>query len=423
METRPSAPRGILVAVLSAVLVAAGVLMNVTLSGAQTPQPTAGKLLAQGLQGSIGGTIGPDGALYVPEGTLGRITRIDPATGAGTTFASGLPPAKFGGAIDVAFVGATAYVLVTLVEPAKASGIYRMDSASSFTVIADLGAYSLGHPPPYPIDVPTGVQYALQPIAGGFLVSDGHHNRILNVTMAGAVTEQIVFGNVVPTGLAVSGTKVYVAETGPVPHVPSTGKIVSFDLSSPTATDVASGYSVMIDVELGPGGAIYALSQGDSPGDVAPASPAKPSSGKLLRLNANGTFSVLVDRLNLPTSLDFIGDSAFVVTLNGEVWKIDNVSQLQPIAATATPAVSPTATRTTIPPTTAPPPATATTAPPTTAPSATAPVVAPRPPNTGTGGGPGGTGGSDLWLVLGAAVVLFAASGSWVGAARRARRR
>jgi hypothetical protein len=33
--------------------------------------------LASGLQGAQGSTIGPDGALYVTEGAIGRITRID----------------------------------------------------------------------------------------------------------------------------------------------------------------------------------------------------------------------------------------------------------------------------------------------------------------------------------------------------------
>ena len=34
-------------------------------------------------------------------------------------------------------------------------------------------------------------------------------------------------------------------------------------------------------------------------------------------------------RLDLPTSLDFIGSTAFVTTLNGEVWKITNVSKFK----------------------------------------------------------------------------------------------
>jgi len=60
---------------------------------------------------------GPGGALYVTEGAVGRISGVDPKTGDLTTFASGLPRSivGIGGAIDVAFTGATAYVLVTLV--------------------------------------------------------------------------------------------------------------------------------------------------------------------------------------------------------------------------------------------------------------------------------------------------------------------
>ncbi len=68
-----------------------------------------------------GSTVGPDGALYVTDGPGGRVLRIDPGTGATTTFVSGLPkqlPAPdvgIGGAMDVAFLHHTAYVLVTLV--------------------------------------------------------------------------------------------------------------------------------------------------------------------------------------------------------------------------------------------------------------------------------------------------------------------
>jgi len=125
---------------------------------------------------------------------------------------------------------------------------------------------------------------------------------------------------------------VCVSEVGPVPYLPEDGKVVSFDRNAPlprTATELASGFSAIVDIEFGADGALYALSQGESPGDVAPATPALPNSGRLLRVNNDGTFSVLVDRLNLPTSLDFVGDTAFVVTLNGEVWKIDNVSELR----------------------------------------------------------------------------------------------
>ena len=52
-------------------------------------------------------------------------------------------------------------------------------------------------------------------------------------------------------------------------------------------------------------------------------SPPLPNTGALVKANRDGTFTVLVDRLNQPTSLEFIGKTAYVVTLGGEIWKIN----------------------------------------------------------------------------------------------------
>jgi hypothetical protein len=94
---------------------------------------------------------------------------------------------------------------------------------------------------------------------------------------------------------------------------------------------LASGYSVMVDVAFGPDDRLYAVSQGDQPdGVVQPADPAKPNSGRLLRLDDNGTLTVVVDKLNRPTSVHFVGGAALIVTLNGEVWRVDNVAVHRP---------------------------------------------------------------------------------------------
>src|SRR6187200_244791 len=94
---------------------------------ASAKQPVARELTAFAAPGCAGGcrsgsTVGPDKALYVTDGPGGRVLRVDPGTGAVTTFASGLPravpEAGIGGAMDVVFLGDTAYVLVTLVGPA-----------------------------------------------------------------------------------------------------------------------------------------------------------------------------------------------------------------------------------------------------------------------------------------------------------------
>jgi sugar lactone lactonase YvrE len=318
---------GWLVLLLLALL--ASVLPSAATAAALSGDPTAHRLVT-GLQGGSGSTVGPDAALYVTEGVAGRVTRVDPRTGATTTYASGLPRriVDIGGPMDIAFLGRTAYVLVTLVGPdvggSDVVGIYRVDGPDSFTVVADIGAFSIANPPATSFDVPSGVQYALQPYRGGFLVTDGHHNRVLRVTRDGQVTVLRAFGNIVPTGLEVRGRTVYMAEAGPVPHLPEDGKVVAFRPRSTTVREVASGSPLLVDVEFGRGHRLYALSQGIFGGGPA-GSPALPNTGALVKVNRDGTFTVVIDGLNQPTSLEFIGKTAYVVTLGGEIWKIKGV--------------------------------------------------------------------------------------------------
>jgi hypothetical protein len=324
------------------------VAMIVPLAASAAP-PAAGpgepELLAAlpGGAGS-GSAVGPGGALYVPQPATGEIWRVDPDTGATTLYASGLPrrfsQLPFGGVMDVAFIGSTAYALVSVVGSVfpddlfachpQTVGIYRVDGPTSSTVVADIGTFACENPPSgFPFVVPTGVQYALETYRGGFLVTDGHHNRVLRVKLDGTITELIGFGDVVPTGLATSGNTIYLAEAGPVPHEPQTGKIVSFEPGSSTATDVASGARLAVDVEMGRGRTLFALSQGlftcgDNP-DCAGA-PASHDTGALMRANGVGGFSTIADELDQPSSLEIIGNTAYVVTLGGEVWTIDNVA-------------------------------------------------------------------------------------------------
>ena len=295
--------------------------------------------LVTGLEELQGSTIGPDKALYVTAPLAGTIWRIDPKTGAVTLFATGLPKRFPGldylgsGVIDVAFLGGTAYALVTGVAPDLNGhdivGIYRVDGADKFTVIADIGAWSVAHPPVPDFFVPTGFQFAIQPYRNGFIVTDGHHNRVLYVTLDGQVTEVVAFADVVPTGLAVRGNTIYVTQAGPIPHLPENSRLMSLSLNSPAATEIASaaglGVGLFVDVEFGLGNSLYALAQGvwDGPFEGAPA---LPNTGALLKLEGDGSFGLITGGLNQPTSMEFIGNTAYVISLAGEVWKIDNVS-------------------------------------------------------------------------------------------------
>jgi hypothetical protein len=244
-------------------------------------------------------------------------------------------------------VGRTAYVLVTMVGgdlllpggPTHfgdaVDGIYRLERDGSFTVVADIGAWTAAHPPRNTdFFISTGVQYALQPSRGGFVVTDGHHNRVLFVDRNGNVSALRNFTDVVPTGLETAGGTVFVAEAGPVPHHPSDAKVVALNPPSQKVREVASGTGAQgpgltVDVEFGPHHQLYAVLQGvwDLPNDPANAgSPASANTGVLVRVDRDGSFSPVVGGLDRPTSLEIVDDTAYVVGLGGTVTRIDHLS-------------------------------------------------------------------------------------------------
>ncbi|MCC6831341.1 MAG: ScyD/ScyE family protein [Thermoleophilia bacterium] len=284
-----------------------------------------------------GSTVGPDGALYVTDGPAGRVLRVDPETGATSTYADGLPRAVpevgIGGAMDVVFLHGTAYVLVTLVgpefgRPDVVAGVYRIGKGGRPSVLADVGAWSAAHPPETDFFIASGVQYALERRHGGLLVSDGHHNRVLRVSRDGDIRQLRAFGNVVPTGLDVHGRTIYMAEAGPIPHRPADGRVIGFSRTSPVAV-VAGGAPLLVDVERGRGGRVYALSQGVwdlPPTPENEGKPASPNTGSLLLADRRGGLVPVVEGLDRPTSVELSGGTAFVVTLTGKVLRIDGLS-------------------------------------------------------------------------------------------------
>jgi hypothetical protein len=294
-----------------------------------------------------GSTIGPDRALYVTDGSAGEVLRIDRRSGRVSTYATGLPPKAFqgqdiGGPVDVAFLGRKAYVLVTLVsglifgDPfdngnanAK-NGLYRIESDGTPTLIADIGKWSADHPPKPAFFVDTGVQFAMEPYGGGFLVTDGHHNRVLWVSRHGSIQEVATFGNVVPTGLeTTTAGRAFVTQMGPIPHAPEDGKVLA---GGPGLEpyERASGASMLIDVERTPRGRLYGLSQGQWDG-VGEGSRAVPNTGRLLLVGRHGELTPVVDGrgqelvLDRPVSMEFVGNTAYVVSVTGDVYRVDGL--------------------------------------------------------------------------------------------------
>jgi hypothetical protein len=79
-------------------------------------------------------------------------------------------------------------------------------------------------------------------------------------------------------------------------------------------------------VEPGHGHRLFALAQGHfTPGQPA-GSPADPGTGQLLRVDRDGGFDVVTEGLDRPNSLEVVRDTAYVVTLGGDVLRIGGLS-------------------------------------------------------------------------------------------------
>jgi hypothetical protein len=140
------------------------------------------------------------------------------------------------------------------------------------------------------------------------------------VTLDGEIDEVLTLGNDVPTGMETAGRHVLLALAGPVPHLPDDGRLVAFDPRHGVEYELVSGARLMVDVERR-GWSVYVLSQGFfTPGNPE-GSPADPDTGVLYRVTHHGLRTV-ADGLDRPTSMELIGRTAYVVSIDGEIWRV-----------------------------------------------------------------------------------------------------
>ncbi len=325
-----------------AALVVAAVVAATPATAHPRSGPSVRVLNTTALHGAgAGSTIGPDGAIYVPNSIDGTLVRIDPKSGAERTVGHGLPLPNGGfGASDAAFIGRTAYVLVTLagadIGQDAVMGIYRLEKDGTFSVFADIGSWAVAHPPVDPdFFLPEGVQYSMEVWRDGFLVTDAHLAKVYRVDRHGTVSDLVAFDatDAVPLGLEVSDGDVYLSTGGPIPHLPSTAKINeirrdgSVEPIAGWGSDYTGNRGLPIDVEAGRKGRLYGLLQGHWDLPAIPDNegfPAAHDTGEIVAVN-HGEFRTVVAGLDQPTSLEIVGKTAFVVTLSGTVLRIDGL--------------------------------------------------------------------------------------------------
>ncbi|MBD5655118.1 MAG: ScyD/ScyE family protein [Candidatus Eremiobacteraeota bacterium] len=334
----------------SAIVCAFSIASITASSGGQSgweapPQVLTPTVVATGLRNPRGIKFGPDGRLYVAEGGLGgsrstvgqctqvpapngpytggftgRISAVDVTTGVRTTVVRNLPSSQTAAATggfassvaDVAFLNGTLYALTAGAgcSHGLAGTFNRIDRITPgvATPIVNLSRFLKTHPVahPNPGDFePDGAWYSLEAAGDALYAVEPNHGEVDVVKPDGSIGRLVdvsaTQGHIVPTALtSISGPFLLGNLNVFAPGAQDHAKIFLLT-SAGQLLQIASGLTAVTGVRMH-NGRIYALES--FTGFYAPAPPVA-HSGKVVRLELDGSWHTIVNGLSFPTAMTF----------------------------------------------------------------------------------------------------------------------
>ena len=329
-------------------------------------------IFATGLYNPRGLHFGPDGHLYVAEAGVGgkdssvhicpqlqvpfpvgpyvgsptgsRISRIN-SNGTRSTVTDRLPSTKgndmVGGEIqgvaDVAFMGNTLYGLLAGAGcshgvPSVPNGIVKFAANGTWTVFADLGAWFVSHPVanPAPGDFePEGTPYSMVRVGNDFYVMEPNHGDFVKVSANGVISRVVDIsasqGHIVPTAVVYNQGSFFVGNLNTFPIVDGSSKILRISTSG-QIQEIATGFTTILGLAFDNQDRLYVLE--NTTGNPFPT----PGTGKITRINCDGSRETIAAELSLPTAMTFGPDKKLYVSNigfgpmakgGGQILKID----------------------------------------------------------------------------------------------------
>lgn len=300
--------------------------------------------IAAGLSNPRGFDWAPDGSLYLAQAGWGgdnHVALMDGFTvdngltssvgmvtdGCVTPAATGVPSVYWHeagwiwGAMDVAFLGDQAYVLLSgsgpaWYSPANRSGVYRLEGDGSLTLVGDVSTWSRANlPTEIPPDfTPDGSLFDLEAANDSLLLTEAVGGQLVRVTPDGTTTTVVDMsvGHLVPTGIALDAEgNAFVGHLTAAPYVDGASKVVKVAPDG-TVADHWTGLTVVTDVALGPDGVLYAteMATGNSGEDYGlPA-----GSGRIVRQTGPDSSEAVVTDLAYPVQIGFDADGRLLVS-------------------------------------------------------------------------------------------------------------
>jgi sugar lactone lactonase YvrE len=323
---------------------------------AAADQGSAGPVVsvfASNLENPRGMTFGPDGNLYVAEGGVGgamfttsaqcdqvgvagpytgdfnaRISKISP-DGVRSTVVDSLPSSQANGAgklvsgvADVKFLDGKLYGLEAAAGCSHGlagthNTLFRVDGNTT-TDIVDLTAFQVANPVAQPncCDFePDGTWYSMVAAKGALYAVEPNHGEVDRITANGQISRVVDVsasqGHVVPTSISYHGN-FYFGNLGTFPVEPGTEAIRKLTPSGQLQT-VATGLTAVLGTAWDSRGRLYVLeSMTDAGGPSEDVS--ELGSGKVIRIDPDGSRTTVVDGLSFPTAMTFGPDGALYVS-------------------------------------------------------------------------------------------------------------